>query len=144
TRPARRTSSESSRPILRNTHDDQGRRSMTIPAIRIGFAALLLGSAGMATAAVAQNATFAPGTNCMMLSAAQRTACLIQSGQQGSVPRATVITPNGAANAQNPTSANPSTLTGPSATVAPNTAGPSSTVAPNTAGPSATVTPNAS
>jgi hypothetical protein len=46
------------------------------------------------------------------------------------------------ANAQTATSLNPSFLTGPSTTVAPNTAGPSTTVAPNTAGPSIVVVPN--
>src|SRR3569833_2938627 len=100
----------------------------TYRAVLMG--AVLIGTAGAAATAVAQNAAFPPGTNCMLLTATQRPACLTQQQQQRAAttvaPGAT-IAPNGAANAQNPTSA----LTGPSATVAPNTAGPSATVIPN-------------
>jgi len=112
----------------------------------IFVAAFALGAVGASLPARAQSVTFPPGTNCMMLTANERPDCLAQAGQQGSIPRTTIIQPNGilpngAANTQNPTS-NPSALTGPSATVAPSTSGPSSTVAPNTTGPSATVAPN--
>ncbi|HVT52085.1 MAG TPA: hypothetical protein VHE77_10975, partial [Dongiaceae bacterium] len=82
---------------------------MTQRKAQAAFAALLLGTTGFATAAAAQTASFPPGTNCMILTPTQQSECLSQ--QQGTSGTTTVPL-NGGANVQNPTSANPSTLTG--------------------------------
>ena len=115
---------------------------------KMAIAVALLGTAGLSMPAMAQNVIYPPGANCMMMTGTQRTNCIAQQQQRANT-NSTIVAPSGSAGAanaqkpaQNPTSANPSALTGPSTTVAPDTSGPSTTVAPNTAGTSTTVAPN--
>jgi hypothetical protein len=115
---------------------------------KTAIAVALLGTAGLSMPATAQNVIYPPGANCMMITGTQRTNCIAQQQQRANT-NSTIVAPSGSAGAanaqnpaQNPASANPSALTGPSTTVAPDTSGPSTTVAPNTAGTSTIVTPN--